>query len=419
MKSSPINALQVECVESPLRLRRQYLSDKFLLRTLQFSNPPLLSKLCRLNEQVRLSKYWVHKSWPCLVKSLQKFQAIEAPTHNSQYLPIYSTNFDSLLLSPNICFNLGIQEHVNYANSYLNYLIDKNWPCWHQIYTDASKHTTPGCVGVGVYHVQYKIVQKIKLPPESSVFTGECFGLLKAIEYILMMKLANTVIFTDSKSALQALARFPFKHNFFTPLIMQIRTKLHHCYLKKYSVTFAWVPSHCGVKGNEKADELANQAVDCGDLFPYKNYSHDLAALPRVHLRESWSELWTSSGMSKGKFYYLIQPTIPLRPWFCGLKLGKTATSVLIRMRLGHVCTPARLARLGIVESSACSCGCDVGDLNHLIFSCPNHDHSSLYSSLSSLGVPFPTNICTLLCNYNIDIYRILSVYISINNIKV
>lgn len=36
MKSSPINALQVECVEPPLYLRRQYLSDRFFFMLLNF-----------------------------------------------------------------------------------------------------------------------------------------------------------------------------------------------------------------------------------------------------------------------------------------------------------------------------------------------------------------------------------------------
>lgn len=59
-------------------------------------------------------------------------------------------------------------------------------------------------------HSNYNIVQKTKLPPETSIFSGECIGLVKAIEYIILMKLRNTVIFTDSLSALQALIRLPF-----------------------------------------------------------------------------------------------------------------------------------------------------------------------------------------------------------------
>ncbi|GBP55625.1 hypothetical protein EVAR_35860_1 [Eumeta japonica] len=41
MKSSSINALQVECAHPPLPLRRQFLSDRFFFKSLRFSNHSL------------------------------------------------------------------------------------------------------------------------------------------------------------------------------------------------------------------------------------------------------------------------------------------------------------------------------------------------------------------------------------------
>ncbi|CAF4946440.1 unnamed protein product [Pieris macdunnoughi] len=79
------------------------------------------------------------------------------------------------------------------------------------------------CVGIGVLHSNYNIVQKTKLTPESSMFTGECLGLVKAIEYILLLKLQKTVILTDSLSSLNALARFPLALHYQFPVISEIR----------------------------------------------------------------------------------------------------------------------------------------------------------------------------------------------------
>lgn len=36
---------------------------------------------------------------------------------------------------------------------------------------------------------------------------------------------------------------------------------------------------------------IAQAASTCGDMFAYKNYGHDLAALPRAYLPESWNKL--------------------------------------------------------------------------------------------------------------------------------
>ena len=80
--------------------------------------------------------------------------------------------------------------------------MDRDWKGCHHIFTDASKHGPITCVGVGVFHTQYNVVQKIKLTPETSVcLRGECFGLYKAVEYILLMGL-QTLILTDALSGL-------------------------------------------------------------------------------------------------------------------------------------------------------------------------------------------------------------------------
>ncbi|KAJ8707149.1 hypothetical protein PYW08_002157 [Mythimna loreyi] len=219
-------------------------------------------------------------------------------------------------------------------------------------------------------------------------------------------------------SALQALLRYPFKSKPPSPLIAHIRNKLFDCVVKGFSVVFVWIPSHCGIKGNEKADRLANEAVVCGDTVPFKNYCQDLATLPRHYLRDSWDKVWAESSCSKGKYYFSIQSQIPRKPWFSILRLGKIATTILIRMRLGHTTCPVHLARFHIIDSPQCECGHDFGDLNHIFFSCPIHDRTSFLYSLITLRVPFPTSIQTLLFSFNPSIYSVLSDYIYENNIR-
>lgn len=238
---------------------------------------------------------------------------------------------------------------------------------------------------MGVYHKQLNIVQKIKLPPETSIFTGECFGILKSLEYILLLKLKNALIITDSLSALQALAKFPFKSKNIYPPIIQIRNLINKCIVKGLEIIFIWIPSHRGIVGNEKADVLANSAIECGDIFPYKNYCYDLATLPRLFLQKSWSELWTTSGRIKGKYYCSIQPTIRSKPWFQTEEFDKLAVTSLIRMRLGHLCIPEHLARINIFDNNECICKKDIGDINHLFFSCENYDHTPFFGTFAIL----------------------------------
>lgn len=417
MKSSPLNALQVECEEPPLQLRRQFLSDRMFYRNFQFLNSLLISKLYHLANVIESSDYWKHKPFPCLVQSLIKFKGICAPTYRSPRLSLFDSSFEAQIQIPTVHFNLELDRYNDYANIHFKSIVQENWPDWHHLYTDASKHTSDGLVGVGVYHAQYNIVQKIKCPSETSVFSGECLGLVKAIDYILLFKLKRSLIISDSMISLQALLRYPFKSKLQFPLISEARSKLHLCTLNGLSVTFVWVPSHCGITGNEKADRLANQAVACGDLVPFINYTHDLASLPRSYLRDTWNRLWERSGRIKGKHYFCIQPQVRTKPWFSNIKLSKIVTSILIRMRLGHTTCPAHLARFGIISSPLCDCG-DFGDLDHIFFSCPTYERASFYNTLISIHVPFPTNINTLLFNANPPMYNALSDFVASNSIK-
>jgi len=419
MKSSPINALQVECADPPLQLRRQYLADRFFFRILQSSEHPLIEKLQLISETINKSDYWKNKTPPHLIFSFLKFKALNSPTHRSPKLPLFETDYRALILSPDVHNTIGIEKDNPSANTHFKSVICERWTNWHYIYCDASKHSNNDFVGVGLYHQQYKIVEKVKFPPETSIFTAECYGIYKALEYILIFKLTNSVVFSDSKSALSALSRFPFKKNCeCTSIIVMARQKLLDCVESGYSVSFVWIPSHSNIVGNEIADRLANEATGSGDLYPFKNYTQDLVAISRVHLIESWREDWKNSTQIKGKYYHSVQPDVLTRPWFSKVRLGKRATSMIIRLRLGHMCNPAHLARIRVIDSSACECGEDVCDANHMILNCPLFDRTTFNKTLSDLKISFPTNIQLLLRSNLIPVYKSLATFLENNNIK-
>ncbi|OWR47503.1 putative pol protein [Danaus plexippus plexippus] len=102
MKSSPINALQVECGEAPLHLRRQYLSDRFFLKVIQFSNHPLIPKLNSLSDLIPSNKYWSYKNYSCLLTSLVKFLRLPCPVLQNQMFPLFAIPFDVLNFHPQI-----------------------------------------------------------------------------------------------------------------------------------------------------------------------------------------------------------------------------------------------------------------------------------------------------------------------------
>ncbi|KAK9871160.1 hypothetical protein WA026_011441 [Henosepilachna vigintioctopunctata] len=73
------------------------------------------------------------------------------------------------------------------------------------------------------------------IPTQCSIFTGE-------------------VTLTDSLSGLITLQQL-YSENI---VVQQLREELYKLQTQQYSVNFIWIPSHVGISGNEKADELAN-----------------------------------------------------------------------------------------------------------------------------------------------------------------
>ncbi|XP_026331534.1 uncharacterized protein LOC113238898 [Hyposmocoma kahamanoa] len=228
------------------------------------------------------------------------------------------------------------------------------------MYTDASKLAADGCVGAAVWIPKYEIILNCKCPSQASIFTGESTALLEALSYVESHKLNKSIIFSDSKSCLQAILanQFVSKSKFHN--ILKIKEVLYQCHSNNIQVVLAWIPGHSGIQGNETVDILAKNAIQTGCLNHYRTYTYDLLPLATNDMFSSWSNEWNKIKLIKGKYYADIQISIPKKPWFSNLKgFSKSVTSTICRLRLGHACTPVHLAKLRIRDNSICECGLD------------------------------------------------------------
>ncbi|KAL0849653.1 hypothetical protein ABMA28_013907 [Loxostege sticticalis] len=415
MKSSPINALQIESVDPPLYLRRQYLSDRFFVKAAQNSSHPLLDKLNLLSTFYDPSV--PSQKIPCILLSHQKFSRLPSPIETFSLNPLFSNSFESLIFQPQIILNFGISKDSHSASQEFSQIIFEHWQGWHMLFTDASKLAEDKCVGSAVWIPAYKISLSFKCPPVTSIFTGESVAILEAILFVKSHSLNNTLIFTDSLSCLQSILANPYKCKTKFPTILKIREALFDCKNKGINVILAWIPSHRGIPGNESADSCARCAASTGSLEHYKLFSHDVSSLARVHLYKSWNTHWENSKRVAGRYYADIQQFIPPRPWFFKHPfLPKKTVSIICRLRIGHACTPVHLAKMRIKDSSICECGLDEGTTNHIFFNCPKIG-SSLLDFLPK-DFPRPTNIKCILNSINTSLLRSLSKFLNTNNIN-
>lgn len=416
MKSSPINALQAECLEPPLYLRRQFLSDRFYCNIVQFPSHLLLPILSSLADLTRSSNYWSHKDTPPLVKSFNKLTLVPSILKHTLN-PLFQFSFDSLIFQPRIILDFGVPKNSPHANEIFNDILHTEWSDWTPVFTDASKLSTDGDTGAAVWIPKFQITLSQKLPPQSSVFTGEAVALLEAITLIFTHKIDKTIIFSDSLSCLQDISKPPFHSKNIFYVTLKIKDLLYQCHLLNLSVVLAWIPGHSGIKDNEIVDGWAKQSTQIGSIDHYNCHTRDLRSLARPNLLQSWSEDWNASSQSKGRHYKALQPTLPTKPWFFKVRtLDKILTSTIIRLRLGHVCTPVFLAKLHVRDHSLCECGLEDGTLEHIFFVC-RKIVVPLYDLLPK-DFPRPVNINFLLTQINSPRILVLAKFLKINNIK-
>ena len=98
------------------------------------------------------------------------------------------------------------------------------------------------------------------LPNKASIFSAELHALYQALDKVETAgdNERHFVIFSDSKSALQAILGQDWTH----PLVLKVLECLH--WLVQYQekrILFYWIPSHFGINGNEKADATAKAGL--------------------------------------------------------------------------------------------------------------------------------------------------------------
>ena len=145
----------------------------------------------------------------------------------------------------------------------------------HEVYTDGSMiNERVGAAAVVNHHFQNgettcRQLSK-RLPDNCNIFAAEATAITLAhYHYKRMDPVQHVVVFySDSMSCLQAIEGEDTENH----LICHIMTLLWALSDKGTCVRFCWVPSHCGIEGNEVVDQLAKETLD-----------HEINPLTTVH----------------------------------------------------------------------------------------------------------------------------------------
>ncbi|GBL82161.1 hypothetical protein AVEN_252357-1 [Araneus ventricosus] len=163
-------------------------------------------------------------------------------------------------------------------------LAKQQFSTYEAVFTDGSK--TVNHVGSAVVFNHLTIAEK--LHNYFSVFTAEIYAILKALHTIELQDIKKWIIYTDSKSSVEALL---YSSRDSHPFVIQCIKLIYTLKTNGHDIKFCWIPGHVGIRGNEQVDRAAKTSVI------KENFSvplNDVKQIIKSLIHQKWQGQWDS-----------------------------------------------------------------------------------------------------------------------------
>jgi ribonuclease HI len=233
------------------------------------------------------------------------------------------------------------------------------YPGYLHVFTDGSKDDSRvACAATGS-----NLILQIRLLSAASIYTAELSAIFESMKMLRDSVCDGVLIISDSLSALDAIQNMDFRH----PIVIKILALYTELSSFK-DIVFMWCPSHVGIRGNERADSLAKEALDftpCHFQIPSKDFKSDIRKL----CHSKWQALWDESVPNK---LHEINPMMVA--WPKRHREDRREEVVLARARIGHthLTHSYLLKREDMPECFGCSCPLTV---KHILIECVDFNH--------------------------------------------
>mgnify|MGYP000535923180 CR=1 FL=1 len=346
MKSTPIRAILAETGETPLDIRRIWLISKYLLKTSSLIPNRIQQQILEFfniyNENQ--ANYWTRYATPAIIDAFNIINPFQQYLYRSDQIPCY--NFPYQTQVKNINFNkTNLKKQINNEIHFAQFL-KKNYSTHKVIYTDASVNPENKTCGIGIYCPQPEIQISRRITDYTPICTAETLAIREAIR-TMGHQTNQFLIVSDSLSALQSIAKQGLIRNN-DYITLSTRQEFLTALSNGREINLIWVPSHTGIKGNEKADALAlrgrlNENVTQVNLLKYEAFFPQI----KKHLWEMWKDRYQNWPSNSGQYYKDIQPYPLKTPWFkYGRYKNRIKTTMISKMRTNHCCTPLHLNKI-------------------------------------------------------------------------
>ena len=267
-------------------------------------------------------------------------------------------------------------------------------------YTDGSKGN--GLSGAGYFCDALDLQRSLSTGSLASVFQTELYAVSKLCdELIEMVSDKKVYVCTDSQSSIQAIGAPCVRSR----AVLDCKVSLNELG-KSNSVTIIWVPSHCGIPGNEKADRLANRGASMNFTGPEPMFgvsSTTRKSIVKEWLRNEHLTRWTKYEGAKHTKLFCKAPSKEVSEAL--LSLRRSDVKSVVESITNHCGLNKHLFDINCADSPTCLCG--LGDETgfHVVSLCPRYrffrklimGKSELIDSDLTLDSKFITNLANFL----------------------
>ena len=400
--TSPVSSLYTEANEAPLEERRLKLSMHYYVKTRACTDNPAHHALHQFDRTTR-ALYAPRPNGrggmtrpPAPPIGLKVEEAMTLAEINTELVcPLRTPNFPpgthdydpkrhDLIEGVSKCM-ISRQEAQAKFNEYREAKGSHD-----EVYTDGSKmNEKVGAAAVINRHFQNgettcRQLSK-RLPDNSTIFAAEATAISLALNYYQHMDPVyhDVVVYSDSMSCLQAIEGEDTEN----PFICHIMNLLWSLSDKGTRVRFCWVPSHCGIDGNERVDQLAKDALD-QDIDPLASVHYtDMKPLVNSYIQKLVQTKWDVA--VHGRDLYLVKPTLGPPKKF--QHLTRAEEVVITRLRIGHTkATKSHILSRGL-PTGCHHCGQTL-TIDHMLLECALlQECRDEYYTVDSLNALFET----------------------------
>lgn len=235
-------------------------------------------------------------------------------------------------------------------------------------YTDGSCSGPAGPTGSGA-HIRVQNRPEVQITDSVGIGTNntaEMFAILLVVRYLLSISryLRPPVVVhvcSDSQYCLSVLT-LGYTATADHVLVAEVKDSLARWRSLGHSVKFHWTPGHCGINGNEIADDLANKALDDwinGNRPQRFGVALSTAkALVRKAVQTKSQTLWNAFCSTQDDAYdHVSEIRTKVGKWLPFWYGVTKQRRILCQLRLGHIHLNAYLYRFGMHDSPLCECG--------------------------------------------------------------